>query len=99
MSFETDTFQKEPGDLLLEEGKLSAQQLEQVRRRHANVRGGSRKLALSRAYVECLPRSIMSRTTLVFLSLQRAVLADERAGCPRACDIALGSDNDPPAIL
>src|SRR5690349_17720673 len=33
MSFETDTFQKEPGDLLLQEGKLSEQQLEQVRRR------------------------------------------------------------------
>ena len=37
MSFETDTFQKEPGDLLLEEGKLSAQQLEQVRRRQARL--------------------------------------------------------------
>ena len=30
MSFETDTFQKEPGDLLLQEGKLSAPQLDQV---------------------------------------------------------------------
>src|SRR6266704_1607934 len=37
MSFETDTFQKEPGDLLLEEGKLSAQQLDQVRRRQARL--------------------------------------------------------------
>src|SRR5438876_6131059 len=37
MSFETDTFQKEPGDLLLDEGKLSAQQLEQVRRRQARL--------------------------------------------------------------
>src|SRR5437016_64496 len=37
MSFETDTFQKEAGDLLLDEGKLSAQQLEQVRRRQARL--------------------------------------------------------------
>ena len=37
MSFATDTFQKEPGDLLLEEGKLSAQQLDQVRRRQARL--------------------------------------------------------------
>src|SRR5882724_3460940 len=37
MSFETDTFQKEPGDLLLQEGKLSAPQLEQVRRRQSRL--------------------------------------------------------------
>jgi general secretion pathway protein E/type IV pilus assembly protein PilB len=37
MSFETDTFQKEPGDLLLKEGKLSIQQLEQVRRRQVRL--------------------------------------------------------------
>src|SRR5882724_4647061 len=37
MSFDTDTFQKEPGDLLLQEGKLSEQQLEQVKRRQRRL--------------------------------------------------------------
>ncbi len=37
MSFDTDTFQKEPGDLLLEQGKLSESQLEQVRRRQRRL--------------------------------------------------------------
>src|SRR5205814_5095778 len=37
LSFETDTFQREPGDLLLDQGKHSAQQLEQVRRRQARL--------------------------------------------------------------
>src|SRR5690349_8399927 len=37
MSFDTDTFQKEPGDLLLEQGKLTEQQLEQVRRRQRRL--------------------------------------------------------------
>src|SRR5204863_2851432 len=37
MSLDTDTFQKEPGDLLLEQGKLSEQQLEQVRRRQRRL--------------------------------------------------------------
>ena len=34
---ETQTLQKEPGDLLLEQGKLSQQQLEQVRRRQRRL--------------------------------------------------------------
>jgi type II secretory ATPase GspE/PulE/Tfp pilus assembly ATPase PilB-like protein len=37
MSLETETLQKEPGDLLLERGKLSPQQLEQVRRRQRRL--------------------------------------------------------------
>jgi general secretion pathway protein E/type IV pilus assembly protein PilB len=37
MSFDTDTFQKEPGDLLVQQGKLSQQQLEQVRRRQRRL--------------------------------------------------------------
>jgi type II secretory ATPase GspE/PulE/Tfp pilus assembly ATPase PilB-like protein len=37
MSFDTDTFQKEPGDLLLQQGKLSEAQLEQVRRRQRRL--------------------------------------------------------------
>ncbi len=37
MSFDTDTFQKEPGDLLFGQGKLSEQQLEQVRRRQRRL--------------------------------------------------------------
>src|SRR6478736_1065813 len=37
MSLDTDTFQKEPGDLLLQQGKLSEQQLEQVRRRQRRL--------------------------------------------------------------
>ena len=37
MSFETDTFQKEPGELLLGQGKLSEEQLEQVRRRQRRL--------------------------------------------------------------
>src|ERR1700746_2646352 len=37
MSAETEAPQKEPGDLLLEQGKLSEQQLEQVRRRQKRL--------------------------------------------------------------
>src|SRR5258707_2036849 len=37
MSFDTDTFQKEPGDLLLQQGKLTEQQLEQVGRRQRRL--------------------------------------------------------------
>jgi general secretion pathway protein E/type IV pilus assembly protein PilB len=37
MSAETEAPQKEPGDLLLEQGKLSEQQLEQVRRRQRRL--------------------------------------------------------------
>ena len=37
MSFDTDTFQKEPGELLRERGKITEQQLEQIRRRQRRL--------------------------------------------------------------
>ena len=37
MSFETETFQKEPGELLRDRGKITEQQLEQVRRRQRRL--------------------------------------------------------------
>jgi general secretion pathway protein E/type IV pilus assembly protein PilB len=37
MSFDTDTFQKEPGELLRDLGKINEQQLEQIRRRQRRL--------------------------------------------------------------